>query len=171
MVRRSRLIAEWEQCQDAQIMVGWLINGVAGWADLDLGRHSPLASLRKLRLIACACCRAVWHLLLDGRSCTAVEVAERYADGEVKEKVRDAALDAAARLITARTIFEDMACDAAAHGIRTSLAALVRISGDASEAIIPPGSQAAIIREIMGNPFAPVALDSSPLTPTVVDMA
>jgi hypothetical protein len=38
------------------------------------------ASARKLRLFACACVRQVWHLLADGRSRTAVDVAERHVD-------------------------------------------------------------------------------------------
>jgi hypothetical protein len=39
--------------------------------------------MRKLRLFACGCCRQrVWHLLSDPRSREAVEMSERYAEGE-----------------------------------------------------------------------------------------
>ncbi|MCE9560795.1 MAG: hypothetical protein K8U57_01945 [Planctomycetes bacterium] len=62
--------AEWRACAEPWKMLRFL---------------RGKASDRKLRLFACACCRAVWYLLLDERPRHAVEVAERFADGLATE--------------------------------------------------------------------------------------
>lgn len=61
--------------------------------------HSVKPSDRRLRLFACACCRSVWHLLVDDAPCPsgtgrinrsrrAVEVAMRFADGLATDEER-----------------------------------------------------------------------------------
>jgi hypothetical protein len=80
----------WDSCQRPD----WMLWGLAriGYKDE-----------RKLRLYGCACVRGtpitkgrtVWDLLKDERSRKAVEVSERFANGEATEEERDAAGDAA----------------------------------------------------------------------------
>ena len=78
---------------------------VAVWGDVKIGsdkiagrNREVLAAhdiTRELRLFGCWCARQVWHLLTDERSRTAVEVAERFANGQATKEERAAAAGAA----------------------------------------------------------------------------
>jgi hypothetical protein len=62
----------------------------------DFMNAHRLLTARKRRLFGCACLREVWHLLTDERSRRAVEVAERFADGQAGlQELHEAAAAAA----------------------------------------------------------------------------
>src|SRR5262245_40288984 len=63
--------ATWDVCPDPFEMLNFL--QARGWG-----------SDRKLRLVCCALCRAVAHLLTDKRYRAALDVAERYAAGQAR---------------------------------------------------------------------------------------
>ena len=74
---------------------------------------------KEIRLYAVWCARQVQHLMTDARSLAALDVTERYANGEATEEELDAARDAAraatrdAALDAARAATRDAALDAA----------------------------------------------------------
>jgi hypothetical protein len=131
---------------------------------------------RKLRLFACACCRRFWDRL-EAASREAVEVAERYADGEVGEAVLQAAHDAAyARYAEKAGVdWDDIwgfvaALECAA--LAASHSPLDRLFFDGThraevyhDTRLP--AQATLVRDILGNPFRPVALDPEWRTDTL----
>ena len=145
--------SEWLASDDPQAMLRWLRyetgNGMADGPPMSFPRLTD----RKLRLFACACARQVWHLLTDPRSRKAVEVAERFADGEataeeldaVRATAWDAVVDAAtdAAWAAAWTAVVDAARDAVRD------AAWAAAGGAANL------SQAALLRDIVGNPWRP----------------
>src|SRR5262245_66682313 len=60
-----------------------------------LGFLKNRVSNRRLRLLACATCRAIWEAIPEGPAREAVAVAERYADGLATPAERAAAVRAA----------------------------------------------------------------------------
>jgi hypothetical protein len=141
------------------------------------------ASERKLRLFACACCRRVWRLVPEAPGWAAVKAAERHADGLADRRELSTAQLEAERAHHRRTggaawdaagaagRFAFLAC---LHAARTPLdadtareaaecARAARLDQIDQEAL----AQAALLRDILGNPFRPVQADPAWRTPAV----
>lgn len=164
--------SEWLVCTDLDAL---LIHLRAGVSD------------RRLRLFACACCRRVLPLLDDEEHDDhrrAVEVAERYADGRASV----ANLRVAQRATTADEVLAatypdgSPAFDAVANvAVAAARAAAWRVAAEGSGSWVPSwfdsalaaetAAQCSLFRDIVGNPFLPVAARPSWLTPTVVALA
>jgi hypothetical protein len=153
---------EWLGCTDPEPMLRFL--------------QEQHTSERKLRLLACACCRQIWHLLPDPRSRQAVLVAERYADGQATDRelrqarwpsvnaggaVRQAA-EAAYYATNIKPAGQLWNVFAAAGDAQARQAAQVehgkQAAAYAAMQSITRSAQANLIREVMGNPFLPVSM-------------
>jgi hypothetical protein len=140
---------EWLECADPRPMLEFL---------------RGQASERKLRLFACACCRAVWALLTDQRSRQAVEVAERYADGLVGAETLAAASQAAWKAWVDPA--SSAACDVADGDPALAAAEASKHASWASQRPLRADEfqvQAHLLRDIIANPFR--ALLPRPFSP------
>jgi hypothetical protein len=181
--------AEWLACTDPQLMLEFLRGKVSD---------------RKLRLFGCACCRGIWHLLTDKRSRRAIDVAERFGDGEVSTKglakaflkAHDAfqeANDDDWCLYHGTNIVSGLVRPVVANEQHPDAYDPIRLSQDVIDLLACEAShaeeedadgrgytegedleckrQSGIIRDVLGNPFNPAALDPSWLTSTVLALA
>jgi hypothetical protein len=149
------------------------------WTDVDWllaylsGRGPPDA--RKVRLLACACCRRLWRGL-DAASRSAVETAEDFADG----RAGSARLTAARRAVKAARAVGDSGHLAEAvlaavydgevplhyrirHGMRACAEAAVEVSRSLGAWAAERTAQADLLRDLFANPFRPPALDPAGL--------
>jgi hypothetical protein len=158
---------EWLTCTNADPMIGFLFCS-----------QDRKGSDRKELLFGCACARRVWDLLTDERSRTAVEVAERLADGLGSDKEVEAACDGVkAAIITAIKDHGQGSLEAWAACVLThafgppymvSYQAIVLIDALAywsgqeecreSDREEESAAQADLLRELFGNPFRPVTI-------------
>jgi hypothetical protein len=170
--------SEWLTCSDPFSMLTFLEGKVGD---------------RKLRLFMSACCRRIWHLLEDERARNAVEVAERFADGLVGEEELLRADDAVDEIVLVGVTLPP-AYSAASwvsasprNNVFSSTGPYFASSAAAraKAADRHPGTEVVtyqaesiehcrLLREIVGNPFRPVAIDPEWLTwdgGTVPDLA
>jgi hypothetical protein len=143
---------------------------------------------RKLRLVACGCCRLIWPHLHDPRLRQAVEVSERYADVNATAKELRAATEAAKSTNprTSQGFLEDdpyaqantlvalvvatthPIARSAAYGMCGYSLPLAGYRGPESEAF---ALMCDLLRDIFGNPFRPAAFSPSWRTSTAVAIA
>ena len=88
---------------------------------------------REIRLFAVWCARRVQHLMTDGRSLAAIDVAERHANGQATDAELTAAMDAA-RAARAAAWAASAAAVAAARAAAVDVARAARAAASAASA-------------------------------------
>jgi hypothetical protein len=142
---------------------------------------------RKGRLFAVACCYRIVNLIPDPKNQIAVETAAQFADGFVTKEQLLAAHTAAktgfhdptyetgapegfeGRLNSAQRAVIAVSMPFTTASIVSSLASFAE--GDGRNPGPERKAQSNLLRDIFGNPFRPVTLNHSWLTPTVLALA
>jgi hypothetical protein len=144
---------QWLCCTDPILMLEFL-------------RDSGIASERKLRLFAAACCRRIWPLLPHEKSRELVEIAEQYAEGQVPRKAMRTARKAyeaspAPRTFSAQTAWSSARQAAEEPAFRAASLAAVKaaeavVYGDPSGTIsgaavaAAQAAQVPLLRDVVG---------------------
>jgi hypothetical protein len=170
--------AEWMACTDPTPMLEFL---------------RPKVTERKLRLFAVACCRRIWEILPDEECRSALETAEQFAEGLASGTSLDAARRAALRSFYEFTDSENGnftgresaaaavagACWTEAEGLDQGLDDVIDNCyglGPLSTGLENGGQieylrECHDIRDIFGNPFHALNLDSTWIVPEVRTVA
>ncbi len=169
-VRRSKITeVEWLNSPNPESLIEHLQTS----SKSALIKHYPNYP-RKFRLVACACVQHIWSALRDERSRQAVQTAARYADGLVgKDQLREAAIQARAvedALFGTREVRAAWAARAARLTAEVDPWWVLRGTCIAVGQVVfgwkrareseERCRQADLLREILGNPFHPVDVDS-----------
>ncbi len=145
---------EWENCHSLDAMV--------------YGCLTAQTSTRKLGLFAIACCRQIWHLLRDKRAIRAVDLSERAADGDRRSSgwlERDDWMASREGWSYDEQVLWSAAKYAAQADTRSgALRAAFQVRW--ARSMLEPereedeeSQQCNLLRDIMGNPFAPLLED------------
>jgi hypothetical protein len=125
---------------------------------------------RKARLFTVAHCRQHWQAQGQAGQ-TAVEVAEKYADGLANNHELEAVRETFRDWNSSSSFIENSAwaatCDKAWEGARC----VSFRTGGKSDWTQFTTARCAIVRDIFGNPFRPFTIDATWLTPNVVAVA
>jgi hypothetical protein len=154
--------AEWQDCGEPDVMLMFL------WGK---------ASNRKSRLFACGDCRRKWEWWFsrNEEARRAVMVAEQYADGRTTDAELAAADHSQIRYHVAHCVTIADAGISAIEEARTMLEAAVSCVGEYADLqkikSEEKRSQVALLRDIFGNPFRPVAFSPEWRTDTAVSLA
>jgi hypothetical protein len=131
-------------------------------------------SARRYRLFAVACCRCVQSRVCAGPFHTAVDVAELYADGVLPISDLVATLRVTSdgfpdlsrgEFAAVRACVSPTACAEAAGRTLLAVTGVKRVPGGIRK------RTAALLRDIFGNPYRPVAFDPAWRTDTAVSLA